>query len=1124
MKSVGKRTSHHSMDELERANQIKQFESIGMRSPEDDSEWTDPLKKTVIMPLESKSIHNQLRVSPKRRQGSPKASMGGQNSTSSAVPDLSTTSLEPIEFDDGSRPSTRNPSSRPGTGYTTVGENIPHSGHNGSSSRRRRPASSATDAPGTQAFNMPEYLLTGSDSNKQSIKFAPIELHLMSKPREYKDEPTVLELRNYLDGMDRFKSTAFMIWQGKTMRETPEFLSYKDTYSADWGGICTIVESLEVLMQRYDVQLAIVNGVVVHRFAVLGMGSLDEDQLISCCLNSDAVRNATQSMEKANDKNQQFRAAILLQSLLRRWKAMRFFRETREKFFAVRVIQKRYRLHFYKQRLRHRKKMADERSAAKWVENVASCRRMWGSPTEHPSLLILVPAIAADDYIIKANHFYNEMHDVFYPVLHQLARPGCEICIVTPHYMTKFERDMTEKLFSVLCPGGGGKNRISILEERTHFITPELESQTPVARVAVQKISLAEHLWFSPGALRKIKHLSSRHGGAVLVPSCALPIHKKLSIYLNIPLLSADPGVVSEMQTRSYSKRIIMKAGVKTPPGTHDVRSQEDVVTALSRLIAANIDTPLWSIKINQDIQNEGLCMIDPSELKVYSQLKEEMRTLLSMNGGNIGTWFSRPMQLSIRKRISQELIDALGIGHVAHIVRRDVYPTWTHFLRRLKKHGGIIEADAGVMKIGEVVATGFVSPLGDVSLQGAADVILDPSLHTGSGFTYPCRLAPQEIVDGATRAIASTLWSECSFFGFFSVRFCAIFDIYERIPHLWALQVDLGLSPVYNMLGTLKVTVAYTPGYREGYPAALRPSVETTAASGDVGSIAVANIADDKKDDSDDEAADVNAVSMPHVHQHDLFPPIGEQSVTLFPAPMDITLPPETVVPLEKERLRTLTQRPHDPGEHPEGPRAMVYLPIVYHEPLCRFTDEAFLKSCVQRGLIFNRSSRTGVLLLHVGGTKRGTFGIMCFHETKMVAIELMIQALCSIYEFVGKERAVEVSDSDDEGASRAPSRPSDKRSATPTPAPTPASRSGSPSRAVTPGGHGRIPNHGSSNNPPPSNERGAEQQRKKEKHHHMVIQNPPGTSTMRLIRIVGCLKAAFKHEAGIKAATLAH
>jgi hypothetical protein len=56
---------------------------------------------------------------------------------------------------------------------------------------------------------------------------------------------------------------------------------------------------------------------------------IHQDELIECCLNSDAIRTATVSMSHANDQNQQFRAAILLQSLLRRWKALRFFRETR---------------------------------------------------------------------------------------------------------------------------------------------------------------------------------------------------------------------------------------------------------------------------------------------------------------------------------------------------------------------------------------------------------------------------------------------------------------------------------------------------------------------------------------------------------------------------------------------------------------------------------------------------------------------------------------------------------------------------------------------------------------------------------------------------------------------------
>jgi hypothetical protein len=898
--------------------------------------------------------------------------------------------------------------------------------------------------------------------------------------------------------MDRFKSTAFNIWQGVTMRETPEFRSYRDSYSADWGGVCTVIEALEALMKKYDVQLAIVNGERVAHYAVMGSSSLDVDELIECCLNGEAVRTATQSMAAANDQNQQFRAAILMQSLLRRWKAMRFFREQRERHNAVCAIQKGYRLHFYAMRLKSRKDAYDVKMALLWEDNCARCKEMWRSEEHHPSLLILIPAINAHDYIVRANHFYQEMHNVFYPLLHQLARPNCEVCIITPHVLTAFEMEQVEKLLGTLCPGGGGNHRINLLKERTHFITPELGSQVPIASHAVQNISLAEHLWFSPGALRKIRHLGLRHGNSVLVPSSTCAIHKKLSTYLRFPLLSSDPELAEKLHTRSQSKRLIMKAGLDTPPGTHDIHTQEDVITALSRLISASMDVTRWVIKLNGDLLNEGLCIMDPADLKIYATLRKEMKTLLTMNRGNVGAWFSRPVQLSVRKRLGQELLERLPEG-LARLIRTDIFPTWISFLRRLKKYGGVIEADPGAMRLGEVVSAGFISPLGHVTLQGAMDVVDDPMIHTGSCYVYPSVLVKGVVADGATRAVGDALWREHGCFGFFSVRLLSHFCRFENRPRLWGLQVDLGLHAVFGAMGTLRVSAGYTPGY------ALPSGVASQAVTGKpLPPLRKApepiQEEDEGSDVSEDELADVSAVAKPHEHHLELFPALPETTATYFPEALAVPVPPPPVLSSREDRLRVSRQAVHKLGEHPVGPRALVYIPLIFHAPLMSMTDKAFHTSCTQRGLIFNRASRTGVLVLHVGGTHRGNFGMMVLHETRLRAQELAIQALTSIYEFVGKEQKIAQDDAAAEAAMA-----SKKRLETPEPG----------SRATTAGSSaGRVNTAGSATGKGKRDIAAAPVLATV----HVDNNSPPGGFHVRLIRIIGCLKATFKHDMAVK------
>ena len=209
------------------------------------------------------------------------------------------------------------------------------------------------------------------------------------------------------------------------------------------------------------------------------------------------------------------------------------------------------------------------------------------------------------------------------------------------------------------------------------------------------------------------------------------------------------------------------------------------------------------------------------------------------------------------------------------------------------------------------------------------------------------------------------------------------------------------------------------------------------------------------------DAEADLDAAAKPHAHHNELFPPLPETMTTHFPEALAVPVPLPPVLSTTHDRLRVARLAPHVLGEHPMGPRAMVYIPIVFHAPLDHFTDEGFHTACTQRGLIFNRSSRTGVLVLHVGGTKRGNFGIICFHETRLRVQELAIQAMSSIYEFVGKERKPD----------QAKKPPVNSVSDTPA----------------------RIGITVTSN-------------------------APPGGFHLRLIRTIGCLKTSFKHDMAVK------
>jgi IQ calmodulin-binding motif len=97
-------------------------------------------------------------------------------------------------------------------------------------------------------------------------------------------------------------------------------------------------------MTQYEVKLAIINGYKVFELATLNLPFHDRNDLLECVDNIEQIRPALNSLREASKLKQQLRAAILLQSLLRRYKAMKEFRLNKARHWGATVIQSRIRL------------------------------------------------------------------------------------------------------------------------------------------------------------------------------------------------------------------------------------------------------------------------------------------------------------------------------------------------------------------------------------------------------------------------------------------------------------------------------------------------------------------------------------------------------------------------------------------------------------------------------------------------------------------------------------------------------------------------------------------------------------------------------------------------------------
>ena len=107
-------------------------------------------------------------------------------------------------------------------------------------------------------------------------------------------------------------------------------------------------------MTNYEIKLAIINGYKVFELAILNLPFHDRQDLIECVDNLEQIKPYLNSLREASKLNQQIRAAILLQSLLRRYTAMKDFRINKARSSSALVIQSRIRMFLYQKRARER--------------------------------------------------------------------------------------------------------------------------------------------------------------------------------------------------------------------------------------------------------------------------------------------------------------------------------------------------------------------------------------------------------------------------------------------------------------------------------------------------------------------------------------------------------------------------------------------------------------------------------------------------------------------------------------------------------------------------------------------------------------------------------------------------
>ena len=553
----------------------------------------------------------------------------------------------------------------------------------------------------------------------------------------------------------------FIIYRGVTLSSTHAFQIYHNTYIHNWIAITRVIKVLEDYLRSESIQLAVIDGTQLMRIALIHSAGIDtdKDNLISCIVNVDDINN---SPSYSTDKTTQYQSILVIQGIIRKFLYRKSFRtRTMQNLHAI-SIQKCARrisaVRVIKIKLANAKAELDSR----WSVNVEKVKFYWENKfysEEPPStsssslnlrgessrnrnslpstvasqstlasvacslpvskanqsrLIIFLPSITSAEYTRLFTNRFQAIQNMHIACLYQLIDPLVHVAYVSPFYFSKEEMLYNESLLSAL-----GISSSVLGMKRLHYIVPEMIEKLP------PHLSLSQVLWCSTVALKKIKSLIRQIPNAMIIPTSVSWAEKRISNYIDVPMMSPDPSVASTITSRSFSTGIFKEACVNVPLGIRDIFTTADFYVALSSLIASNTEVKRWKFRLNTDINNEGYAYLDVDKLSIIASLRSDISDMVVTRGSTATS--SKTVQLELRKKIMYCLRSELPTK--ATICRPDLQGnTWGSFEKHYRMCGLLISAEQNYV-IGCVLGLCFIDPCGAIQVSRFLSFFLSFSL-----------------------------------------------------------------------------------------------------------------------------------------------------------------------------------------------------------------------------------------------------------------------------------------------------------------------------------------------------------------------------------------------------------
>ncbi|KAF0715098.1 hypothetical protein AaE_011408, partial [Aphanomyces astaci] len=487
----------------------------------------------------------------------------------------------------------------------------------------------------------------------------------------------VEKIRGYNELLDTYSLHQFIIRKGKTLSDTPEFISFQRTTEDLWGSVSTSIQELEAMLTSYSVPLAYVDGQKLMKIAAMDATTRGTTELLSCILNMDEVSSLMRRPGQRYKGSQgPDLAVVLIQSVWRMFLTKKRLKNHHGNEDAA-VIQRIYRSYRCFSQLQQRLKLVREADLRIWDAQMQRFRANWDTMKMQRRVVVHVPSFASDDRTRLKMDNFSIRQNLQMARMCAIADPNVDIIYISPFELSP---DIQRYQVRLLQLGG-----ITDPQTRIRMLHPENVDRFP------EHFSLTTLLLYSPHCLKKIKRFV-RGKNAYIVTGNVGPEDKRLAIALQIPLLGMDPDKALLYGTRSGGKRIFMAADVNIPMGAHDIYDEDELIQSLSKLIAADVDQNEWLVKvrylIDADQSDTGIASINVQQMQSVAKVRAEKRDMKHM----AAEYFQQPdVRDAVLRSIFNELTESYFAANITPCFP-DVYASWAELRPVALRVGVVIE------------------------------------------------------------------------------------------------------------------------------------------------------------------------------------------------------------------------------------------------------------------------------------------------------------------------------------------------------------------------------------------------------------------------------------------------